>query len=196
MNRLADEQLIARCASGDGCAMDVLVSRYHGKLMDFAVRHLRDREASADVAQMALLRVFESAVAFRGQSSFRTWLYAIALNLVRDNARRRTRRPESLFSDLAGGDVAEVHAPDSAEDAALGQITSIALWQAVEYLPEHQRTAVILRFRADLAYGEIAEVMGVPVGTVRSWMHYALKALRRSFDGEEEICAAKNTNLT
>lgn len=192
MNRLADEQLITRCASGDRCAMDVLVSRYYGRVLDFALRHLSDRDASADIAQLALLKVFQSAGSFRGQSSFRTWLYAIALNLVRDDARRRKRKGESLFSDLGGG--AEDMSP--VDDGMLGRTDAIALWQAVDRLPDQHRTAVILRFRADLTYEEISEVTGVSSGTAKSWIHYALKALRKSVDSEEEICAAKSTNRT
>lgn len=193
MGQVADEELIIRCASGDRGAMDMLVSRHYGKLLDFALRHLRDREASADVAQVTLLKVFQSADSFRGQSSFRTWLYAIALNVVRDHARSRKRKDESLLSDFTDGDV-ENFGP--AEDAALDQIDCITLWQSVEDLPEQHRTAVILRFRVELTYEEIADVTGVSSGTAKSWIHYALKALRKSVKSEEWICAAKSTNRT
>ncbi len=177
--------------------MDVLVSRYHGKLIEFALRHLRHRDAAADVAQAALVKAFTSAAAFRHQSSFKSWLYAIALNLVRDRARRQKRKPEMLFADLSyGGEEPEWGDAGSARcgDGVFGQAATIALWQAVEGLSEQQRTAVILRFRSDLTYDEIADAMGAPVGTTRSWVHHALKALRKSLNGEEETCAAKNTN--
>ena len=187
MEQPSDEELIARCASGDRSGMDVLVSRYHGKLLELALRHLGDREASADVAQATLVRVFQSASAYRRESSFRTWLYAIALNLIREEFRRRSRRDESLLSEITDSDDAEPEwaaEGESAEDAALQKIESLMIWRAVDDLPERHRSAVILRFRLGLTYDESAGVMGSPSGTVKSWIHYALRALRKSLECE------------
>lgn len=177
-----------RLASGERAAMDVLVSRYHGKLIDFAQRHLNDREASADVAQITLVRVFRCAASFRQQSSFKTWLYTIALNLTREELRRRKRKGVSLFSEMSG-DESEIDLACedvSPEDFLVGRAESVMLWQEVESLQDKHRTAVILRFRAELTYDEIAEVMKAPSGTVRSWVHYALKTLRKSLEREQK----------
>jgi RNA polymerase sigma-70 factor (ECF subfamily) len=182
---LSDEELIARCAGGDRSAMDVLVSRYHGKLLDFALRHLGDRETSADIAQTTLVRAFQSAGTYRTKATFKTWLYTIAFNLVREEFRTRSRRKESLLSDLEDrGELAPQEPADdrSPEDLAIGRIASQALWRAVDELPEQHRSAVILRFRVGLNYREISVVMGAPSGTVKSWVHYALKALRKSLE--------------
>ena len=178
MKNLSDEELMTMSACGNRQAMDEIVSRYHGKLLDFAFRRLRDRETSADIAQGALIRAFESAAGYRLQSSFRTWLYTIALNLVRDEWRRRKHRKESLSSEIEGTeDFIEDHAK-SPEDSALDGIESAELWQAVGSLPENYGTALILKFRQGLTYEEIARVMAAPSGTVKSWVHYALKELR------------------
>jgi RNA polymerase sigma-70 factor (ECF subfamily) len=165
--------------------MDVLVCRYHGKLLDFALRHLNDRDAAADIAQSTLVRVFQNARCFRATASFRTWLYTIALNQIRDEIRRRGRKIEAMSTSLEEcGQVAE-HIPDqsesgrSAEEQVLELMQSEAVWRAVGRLSDRQRSAVILRFRHDLTYDEIAEVMAVPGGTARSLVHHALKALRR-----------------
>ena len=188
MNHLSDEELMARCARGDRRAMDVLVSRYHGKLLDFALRHLRDREASADVAQTTLIRVFESAGGYRLKASFKTWLYTIALNLIRDEFRRRRVRKESLASESETvEDILEVTADrassgSSVEDAVLDRAMASELWQAVDGLGENHRSAVILKFRGGLTYEEISMVMEAPSGTVKSWIHYALKDLRKSLE--------------
>jgi RNA polymerase sigma-70 factor (ECF subfamily) len=155
--------------------MDVLVTRYHGKLLDFALRQLRDREAAADVAQAALVRAFESAARFdAGKATFRTWLYTIALNLVREDFRRKLRRNETSLSDLA----------ETADSAGLPEDQAVAneLWDDVGRLREEHSVALVLRFRHELSYDEIADVMNVPAGTVRSWVHYALKSLRASFE--------------
>ncbi|MCE5314203.1 MAG: RNA polymerase sigma factor [Armatimonadota bacterium] len=190
MNQLSDEELIARCASGDRRGMDVLVSRYHGKLLEFAQRHLGNPDASADVAQTTLVKVFQSAAGFRGTSSFRTWLYTIALNMIRDDFRRRKCRGESLLSEIDDGndDPPEyMTTEDSTENIALKKIESVAIWRAVDGLPEKRRSAVILKFRMGLTYDEIASVMGVPDGTVKSWVHYALKKLRKSLEREDSL---------
>lgn len=187
MNQLSDEELITLCASGDRCGMDELVSRYHGKLLELALRHLADREASADIAQVTLLRVFQHAKSFRQKSSFRTWLYAIALNLIRDYMRKSKRRSESLLSEIADDDQPQpelVPNDESAEDAALQKIESSMIWRCVTNLPPQHRSAVILKFRMGLTYDEISEIMGAPSGTVKSWIHYALKKLKISLECE------------
>jgi RNA polymerase sigma-70 factor, ECF subfamily len=186
----SDEELIARCASGDGRGMDVLVGRYHGKLLEFAVRQLSDREAAADIAQTTLVRAFRSAAGFRARSSFRTWLYAIELNLIREELRKRKRRSESMISELPDGDNAEAEWPEegeSPEDATLRRVKSQSLWEAVGKLSRDQRTAVVLKFRGELTYDEIAEAMGAPSGTAKSWVHYALKSLRKLIEPEDKL---------
>ncbi len=119
MNAIPDEELIARCAHGDRHAMDVLVSRYHGKLLDFALRHFRNRDTAADIAQNTLLRAYEAAATYQARSSFRTWLYTITLNLIRDEYRRRRVKPESLASEMdTGEEPSRVRSTPSAEDVA------------------------------------------------------------------------------
>jgi RNA polymerase sigma-70 factor (ECF subfamily) len=185
VNHPMDEELIARCARGDRQAMDMLVCRYHGKVLDFAFRHLRDREASADIAQLTLIRVFESAGSYRLRASFKSWLYTIALNLVRDECRRRSSRKESTASELeAVEDLMSVEV-ESAEDAALDRMAADDLWESLDRIPENWRSAIILKYRQGLTYEEIAVVMGVPSGTAKSWIHFALKALRQQLQPVE-----------
>lgn len=170
--------------------MDLLVGRYHGKLLEFCLRQLVDRETSADIAQTALVRAFRSAAGFRGRSSFRTWLYTIALNQVREELRKRRRRGESLLSEMTDETYEEpewVSEEASPEDAALRSAESKELWRAVGELSYEHRSALILKFRAGLTYDEIAEVMGAPSGTVKSWVHYALKSLRKVLRAEDML---------
>ncbi len=190
MTGQSDEELIAQCASGNGRGMDVLVGRYHGKLLEFCLRQLGDRETSADIAQSALVRAFRSAAAFAGRSSFRTWLYTIALNLVREELRKRKRRGESLLSEITDEAAEEpewVSQDLSPEDAVLKSAESRELWRAVDGLSYEHRSALILKFRAGLTYDEIGEVMRAPSGTVKSWVHYALKSLRKSLGAEDML---------
>lgn len=177
---LADEELMSLCACGNRRAMDVLVSRYHGKLLDFAYRHLGDRDKSADIAQSAFIRVFEAASTFQSKSSFKTWLYTITMNLIRDDFRRRSVRKESLISEMEAFEpMMETRSQSNGiESSIIDRMSSSEMWTAVERLPEAQRSAVMLRFRHDLTYDEIAQVMGAPSGTVKSWIHFALRKLR------------------
>jgi RNA polymerase sigma-70 factor, ECF subfamily len=180
VDHVKDEEFIARCARGDRSAMDVLVYRYHGKLIEFALRHVGDRDTAADIAQTVLVRVFRFAGSFRGQSSFKTWLYSIALSTIREQFRKQRTRKESMLSDAESDEIAASLAAQEAspEDTALDNICSRAMWEAVEELPERQRMAIILKFRNGLSYDEIAGVMNAPAGTVKSWVHYGLVSLR------------------
>jgi len=181
VSEISDEELIARCAAGERGAMDELVDRYHAKLLDFALRQVHNRETAADIAQLTLVRVCERAASFEARSSFKTWMYAIAVNYVRDSFRKRSARRESLFSELEDlTDAAASSEEPSPEDLAVEAAQGSVMWRAVDRLPERQRMAVLLRFREQLSYNEIAEVMGAPAGTARSWVYHALKALRRS----------------
>ena len=180
MYRLSDEQLIAMCAHGRRDAMDVLVSRHHSRLLDFVCRQVGDRELAGDIVQSAFIRVFEGAASYRIKASFKTWMYTIALNLIRDEYRKRSVRPELLPEDTV--DIVNTDIPEavSPETSTINSIRDTSMWQAVDELPENQRTAIILRFRQGLTYEEIADVMHAPCGTVKSWVHHALKALRQS----------------
>ena len=185
MKDLSDEELAARCARGDRRAMDVLVSRYHSRLLDFAFRRLGHRETAADIAQTTFVRVFESVGKYRPRASFRTWMYTIALNLIRDEFRKQRARRESLSCDVEAdvvGNRPEDTTDSAPEPAAISQAESDELWQAVRELPENHASAILLRFREGLQYAEIAEIMSAPAGTVRSWVHHALKALRGTLE--------------
>ena len=182
MNHLSDEELVAYCACGNRCAMDVLVSRYHGKLLDFAFRHLRDRETAADIAQTTLITVFERAASYRATASFKTWLYTIALNRVRDNYRKCKARRELLSSQIEDAEsvIENIGYDRSPENAMFDKISASTVWDAVDELQDNYKSALILKFRHEMTYEEVAAVMGTPSGTVKSWIHYALKKLRKS----------------
>ncbi|MHB1457799.1 MAG: RNA polymerase sigma factor [Armatimonadota bacterium] len=182
MYRLSDEQLIAMCAHGRRDAMDLLVSRHHSKLLDFVYRQVHDRELADDIIQSTFIRVFEGAASYRTKASFKTWMYTIALNLIRDEYRRRSVRPELVPEDAVN--IEDMNLFDleiaSPEISAINSIRDTDMWTVVDRLPENQRITIILRFRQGLTYEEIADVMHAPCGTVKSWVHHALKALHQS----------------
>jgi RNA polymerase sigma-70 factor (ECF subfamily) len=170
----SDAELMARCRSGDGRAMDRLVSRYYPVLYRFAYRMLHDREAAEDVAQETLLRAYRSAARFRAGMCFSTWLLAIAANLCRTELRRRSRRPECSSDGLE-----ERGAPGSVEGAALRRLEGERVDRALGALSPDHRLVVVLFYFEGMRQPEIARACGCAVGTVKSRLHYALARLRQ-----------------
>jgi RNA polymerase sigma-70 factor, ECF subfamily len=170
---VADETLIRRVATGDEHAFAELLVRYERRLAQF-VRWSLDTtdDIAEDALQEVLLQLHRSAPRFGGQSSFRTWMYALARNVCRHQRRKLRRQPSHIGeSDELLRDVA---------DERLGPLDSMAhdeivrtVRRAVAALPARYRVALMLRDWEDLSYAEIADVLGIPVGTVRSRLHNA-----------------------
>lgn len=169
--RPTDEQLLAQAAAGDRRAFEEIVSRYRPRVTQFVRWNLSDAHLAEDITQEVFLRAFQSAGTFRGESTFRTWLYGLARNTCRHHYRQRDRLAED-----AAGDETLRHIPDTGADP-LSQLeqaeAASAVRDAVERLPAGQRLALLLRDWEDLSYAQISEVLGIPVGTVRSRIHNA-----------------------
>jgi RNA polymerase sigma-70 factor, ECF subfamily len=158
----ADDEaaIVERARRGDHAAFAVLVDRYGQMVLSLAFASTQSRTEAEDLAQEAFLVAWRSLPRFRGEAAFSTWLYGLARSRCADHARRAAVRPK-----LAR------RAPDTAEPAAAdpsGRGTAHAILQAAAALPEAHRQAVLLRDIQGLAYEEIAELQGVPIGTVRS----------------------------
>ncbi len=170
-----DERAITRFLAGDVAGFELIVRRYSAMVFSVAARMLGPEEAE-DVVQETFLRAYRGLENFRGESTLKTWLLAIALNRVRARRgvmaklrsifvnvdKRATEDDEELF-------FANVEDPAlSPEDQALQTQRRRRLRAAMRELPEEFRTAVILRDLEGFSYTEIAETLNVPVGTVRS----------------------------
>jgi len=192
----SDEELILGCQRGDEASFDQLFERYRSRLFTFIWRYVRNREAAEDIFQETFVRVFTRAHSFRRRAKVSTWVYTIAANLCRDELKRRKRRPTvSLDEPLPGQDPSQAwthvvrladesaeHPRESAEEAE----HRAALWQAVDELPDELRVTLELQAQHGLKYREVAEVLGIPLGTVQSRIHNAVKLLRRRLrDGLE-----------
>jgi RNA polymerase sigma-70 factor, ECF subfamily len=165
---------VARAVAGDRAALDRLLRVHHDRV--FAVcRRLAGNDAdAADATQEALLAIVRGLPRFDGRSSFRTWTYRVAVNAALDELRRRKRRPVAGLPDLDRVDrPTNAFTPDNVADRML-------LDNALAELPEEYRAAVVLRDVADLDYAEIAEVLGIPPGTVRSRIARGRQALART----------------
>ncbi|TAK18814.1 MAG: sigma-70 family RNA polymerase sigma factor [Acidobacteria bacterium] len=166
----ADRDLVTAAAAGDLDAFESLVQRHQTRLVGY-LRGLTNADADAeDLAQEAFLRAYRSLKGFRGTSSFRTWLYQIATNLFRNwLEKRRNQAPihAGSIDEPAPGKDEAVEPPGelAPEDR---HIQRDAIDRALAALPADQREAVLLRDVEGFDYREIAEQLGVPLGTVES----------------------------
>ncbi|OFW52876.1 MAG: hypothetical protein A2V75_07810 [Actinobacteria bacterium RBG_16_70_17] len=158
----SDTALIERYLRGDVNAFNDLMRVHEDRVFAICLRMLRDREAALDATQETFITVFRKVDRFSGHSAFSTWLYRVAVNTCYDQARRRGRRPtEPLPQDGGPPDERTATALDSAE-------LRPDLEAALARLPTEFRSAVVLCDAQGLSLQTAAEIMGVPVGTVKS----------------------------
>ncbi|MFF0389587.1 RNA polymerase sigma factor SigM [Kitasatospora sp. NPDC004615] len=164
-----DAELLARHTAGDPDAFGVLVHRHRDRLWAVAVRTLGDREEAADALQDALVSAFRAAAGFQGRSAVTTWLHRIVVNACLDRARRgAVRRAESLDQHPGGPPEAALGTSEGAESHAVRSETRREVADALAALPADQRAALVLVDMQGYPVAEAAEVLGVPVGTVKS----------------------------
>lgn len=171
-----DAALLPAFRSGDAEALATLVRRHQAALQRAALQLVHEPQDAQDVVQEAFLRVYRGRETFRGQGSVRAWLYRITINLAIDLVRRRRREsagPVEAVVDTGTPDVL---------DEVLRRERTAAVRAAVATLPLHHRLPLILREWHDLRYEEIAAVLRIPVGTVRSRLHAGREALRRQIE--------------
>jgi RNA polymerase sigma-70 factor, ECF subfamily len=175
----ADQEIVARVRNGDREAFAKLVLKYQSRVLTLATRLLDNRSEAEDIAQDIFVKIFQSLHDFRGASRFSTWLYRITINHCLNHIRRRTRQQQTLVVTEPEDWIQE--SPASNPHKTLEQKERWALVQAKLQLlsPEH-RTIVLLRDFEGLSYEEIADVLQLESGTVKSRLHRArmeLKAL-------------------
>ena len=176
-----DKDLVERVQRGDKKAFDILVLKYQNRLIKLIAGYLRDPDEVLDVAQEAFIKAYRALPKFRGDSAFYTWLYRIAINTAKNYLVAQGRRPpdsdiEASDAELldSGGELRDVATP---EHVLLKDEIEKTVFEAIEQLPDDLRAAVTLRELEGLSYEEIAEVMGCPIGTVRSRIFRAREAI-------------------
>jgi RNA polymerase sigma-70 factor (ECF subfamily) len=172
----SDEQLLARFLEGDEAAFEELVKRYEASLRNVALGLVRERALAEDIAQDTFLVAYRKASSIRRLGSVRSWLYRVAINRAQDELRRIRRKREVSLEELSGPLEGSRQASGEALAASLelGRHLNRALG---EMRPEH-RAPLVLREVEGLAYVEIAEVLGWPLGTVQTRIHRGRLELR------------------
>lgn len=181
---------VARAREGDEPAFTALVGRHEGEIYRTCLRLLRDPDDALDATQETFLRAYRGLARFRGEATFRTWLFGIALNACRNRLTsahsRARRRTVGLHRDAddAGNDV-ELPLPDPAPgpeaDAYSGELRH-ALQVALAAIAAEYREVLVLREIEGLEYAELARVLGIAEGTVKSRLARARAALRAALE--------------
>lgn len=176
-----EARLIERCRAGDLSAFDELMARHQNRVFNLCLWMLRDHEAANDAAQDTFIRAYRALGNFRGDCAFSTWLHRIAVNIASDAAARRKRTPQPL-SELETDDNPAPEPAGPARDNPIETLTRSerrhAVREALDTLPDHHRVVLVLFDIQGHSYEEIAEVLELPIGTVKSRLNRARAALR------------------
>jgi RNA polymerase sigma-70 factor, ECF subfamily len=183
----SDEQLLARFAAGDRTALDELFTRYRVPAYRVAFRLLGNEADALDAVQEGFVKALAHLEGFEGRSSFKTWLLRVVSNAALDLGRQRGRREaQSLDALLSGEDLPRSLLTGDASAAGLEQADLRALLlQALASLSEVQRQTFVLYADAGLSYREVAEALGISIGTVMSRLYYARQKLREYLSERE-----------
>ena len=183
LKEISDLELIASVMNGREDGFEGLVRRYQRPITGYIFRMLGDYEASLDVSQEVFIKVYNSLSRYSSQYKFSTWLYRIAHNAAIDHMRRNSVNPQSLETENADGTYQlqiECPKPSPEQNRELSEWRS-EIDQVVKRLPAAYRELILLRHSQDLSYDEIAEVTGLPLGTVKNRLFRAREMMRDIF---------------
>jgi len=179
---VSDTELLRRHLDGDDEAFAALVRRYDRELFSFLARFTGSATLAEDVFQEAFLQLHLSAGAFDMSRRLKPWLFTIAANKARDAMRSRYRRQAAPLDATVGGDDDRTRYADlmpsnipPPEESLVNQETRQAVQSIVDQMPENLRVVLTLSYFHEFPYKEIAEILGVPLGTVKSRLHMAVK---------------------
>jgi len=187
-NALPDEVLMEHVVRGSEGAFATLVDRYRSRIINLVCRFISDRDRAQEIAQEVFLRIYIHRERYRPSGKFSTWMYTIAVNLAKNEIRRRVRSKGIVSLDKlleATGDSGKFVAdPVAKPDRRLRQ-REVQEWVevALKKLPEKYREVIVLRDIQQLTYEEIEKVLKIPGGTVRSRINRARTSLQEMLKG-------------
>ena len=181
-DQTADLAIAERHRYGDPEAFEEVYSRFAGMVYNIALRILGDPFEASDVSQDIFLRIYRHLGGFRGRSSLKTWVYRVTVNCCRSRISRRPPAMESLDGDERSRPVV-IDRRTGPEEGILRQDLSAMVTGALARVPSPFREAVILRDLEELSYEEIAAILSVRIGTVRSRIARGRERLRELLEG-------------
>ena len=171
----SDLELIQDVKCGEKKSFEVLVQRHEKFLMKTIVRLTRDLDAAEDVVQDTFIKAYKRLNLFEGRSSFRSWLYQIALNTARNRFRKHSR-------ETIGTDNLDIGVEGESESKMIATDVRAILQREIGKLPDRQKTALTLRIFEDLSFKEIAEIMACPYDTAKANYRHALLKLKERLE--------------
>ena len=180
--------LLRRCLAGDEAAYRELVRRYQRAVYSVAFRMVRSAEDAEDLTQETFVRVFKALDRYDPARPFQAWLFTITSRLSIDHIRRRRMKTVPLFRSEPGSE--EEHAVELEDQGLLPDQLAVhseeerGVRDLIDTLPPHYRIVVLLRHQQDLSYEEIAEMLHLPLGTVKARIHRARALLKQRIEGE------------
>ncbi|HVR36739.1 MAG TPA: sigma-70 family RNA polymerase sigma factor [Methylomirabilota bacterium] len=179
-----DAELMLRVKHGDVHAFEQLVEKHKQPVVNLIARNLNDPSEAEDIAQNVFIQVYKSAPRYKVSARFSTWLYTIVRNLCLNEIRRRSRRPAESIEQSAGGEDAPVRQFEDARSPAapeslLQNELELKIQEALQQLPENQRTAILLCRQDELSYEEIARVLGCSLSATKSLIHRGRETLKQ-----------------
>ncbi len=179
-----DSELIRLAKAGDSKAYDQLLHKYKNQVYNLIYRMVRNKQEAEDLTQEAFIKAFKSLVSFNEDYAFSTWLYKIATNNCIDYFRKRKLQTYSLDKPIKYKDSEiQQELPDpelNPEKKILALERSRIIQDAIDSLPEKYHTAIVMRHREEKSYEEIAEILNLPLGTVKARIFRAREMLNKA----------------
>lgn len=175
------DSVIKRAASGDSGAMNEIITFYQKLVYNIACSMLRDGNDALDASQEVFIKIYRHIGEFRFDSSFSTWIYRITRNTVTDICRQKTRRTETPLEDTMTDD-GECRIPDpsmAVDEIAEADERKRMLYRAIDSLSENHRNVIVLYHFCGRSYEDIAAILGIGIGTVKSRLNRAKAELKR-----------------
>jgi RNA polymerase sigma-70 factor (ECF subfamily) len=187
INPTETRKLVARCKKGERGAFDDLMRRYEKKVYNFAFRLCGNYDEANDVASETFVRVFNALGNFRGDSSFITWLFRITTNVYLDEKKRQRARPHQSLEEIIELEETTVRrqiedpSPTPSEQVEHHERVGM-LQNAINSLPDYQRMMIVMYHTENRSYEEIADILDLPIGTVKSRLNRARLSLREKLE--------------
>ena len=177
-----DINIINLVKKGDSRAFDILVVKYQDRLVYSVYKFCKDLELSQDITQEAFVKAFRNIDKFRGESSFYTWIYRIAINTAKNYFSNKSRGAETYNEDILDSALSDLSLnSDNPETLLAAEEMKDAVNQAFQNLPDEIRSTLSLREYDGLSYEEIAKVQNCPIGTVRSRIFKGRELINETF---------------
>ena len=186
LSDLSDEALMLRVKDGNHDAFSELLRRYERQLTVFFLRQLGDEDGARDLLMDTFLRIYKAAYRYEPRAKFSTYIYQVARNLIINEAQKRAFRKTDSLDQINEESNVQIAVEDPDPEQVLSRREQqLMVQQALEELPEDQRTILILVEYQDLSYERVAQIMNCSVGTVKSRMHRARQKVREWMESHE-----------